>query len=926
MIHLFRYDVISSGNDRCYIGFSLIIISIVFSLCISCGDEKPYVIKPQSLTCEYSNCPLGIETINPRLGWILSSSKRNQKQSAYRILVASSNEILNKNIGDLWDSQKVLSDESVHIFYQGKAPVSGMRFWWKVCVWDQDNRKSDWSETGTWEMGLLNPEDWKAQWISYECNSAPLLRKEVDIRNEIKEARIYICGLGYYELHLNGMKIGENVLDPAQTDYEKRTFYVVYDVTGGVRSGANAIGITLGNGWYNQATVNHGRYGWEDVIYGKPRLLFQMHLIYNDGTESLVLSDDTWTGSGSPIISDNIYAGETYDSRLEQEGWDEPGFDDSAWGKAMISEAPGGKLISQKIPPIKKMGTIVPVALTNPKPGVFVYDLGQNFSGWVKLSLSAPSGTEIQMRFSESVYSDGMIDPASTGVYATDVVQTDKYICNGKGLEEWEPLFTYHGFRYVEMTGFPGKPDLENLQGIFVHTAVKETGTFFSSDSMFNQLHKTALWTQKSNLHGIPTDCPHRERCGWLGDAFLTSDMTIYNFDMSLFWSKFIGDIESSRRNGIPTNIVPGRRYGGSDPDWGAAYIQLPWNIYLYYGDKSIITDNYDGLCFFMSHLQSIARDNIIYSGIGSLFSPGRIMAEETPVEYTSTLLYCFCADVMAKMAMVKGEDKDALSYSQLADNIRISFNGKFFNEEDATYGCQEMNTLALAFKMVPSDAEASVAKSLYNYVFDTHKGHITTGIFGSRYIYETLSKYGYSEAVHTMLNNKDFPGFGYLFSLGATTFWENWGEVKFENTLKPADERSRNHPFQGGFDAWFYNGLGGINPDPDNPGFKHIVLKPDIIRTIESCFTQYSSIHGLIKSEWLNTGNSITWKVSVPANTTATAYIPADNKDLISESGVPVTEAEGTEFLRMEKGRTIFELGSGDYEFVITLDQKNIL
>jgi alpha-L-rhamnosidase len=572
------------------------------------------------------------------------------------------------------------------------------------------------------------------------------------------------------------------------------------------------------------------------------------------------------------------------------------------------------------------MGTIVPVALSNPKPGVFVYDMGQNFSGWVKLSLSAPLGTEIKMRFAESVHKDGMIDPASTGVYATNVVQTDKYICMGKGVEEWQPRFTYHGFRYVEMTGFPGIPEFENLQGVFVHTAVKETGTFFSSDSMINKLHKTALWTQKSNLHGIPTDCPHRERCGWLGDVFLTSDMTIYNFDMPLFWSKFIGDIESSCRNGIPTNIAPGRRYGGSDPDWGAAYIQLPWNMFLYYGDKSIISENYEGMQFFMSHLQSIASDNIIYSGIGSLFSPGRISAEETPVEFTSTLLYCFCADVMSKMALATGKEKDALSYSRIAENIKISFNGKFYNAEDKTYGCQEMNTLALAFQMVPSDAEEEVAESLYNYIFDTHNGHITTGIFGSRYIYETLSKYGYGDAVLEILNNSDYPGFGYLFSLGATTFWENWGEAKFENTSKPAYERSRNHPFQGGFDAWFYNGMGGINPDPDNPGFKHIILKPYVIRTIGSCFTQYSSIHGLIKSEWLNTGNTRTWKVSVPANTTATAYMPTNNKDNISESGVPATEAEGTEFLRMENGRALFELGSGDYEFIITLDHKNIL
>lgn len=900
----------------------MIFICFVFSISLSCETRKSD-IEPLELKCEYSDFPVGIGNISPRLSWILNSDKRNQKQSAYRILVASGKEILDKDIGDLWDSRKVISDESVHIVYKGRELHSGMRCWWKVCAWDQDNKKSGWSKTAAWEMGLLSPEDWKAEWITFQGSSGPLFRKDFNITKEIKEARIYICGLGYYELRLNGQKTGENVLDPSQTDYEQRVFYVVYDVTGSIRSGENTVGIMLGNGWYNQASVNHGKYGWEDVIYGKPRLLFQLHLRYADGTESLVLSDETWKGSSGPVISDNIYAGEVYDARLEQEGWDEPGFDDSDWEKVMISENPGGKLISQDIPPVKKMATIVPVALSNPKPGVFVYDMGQNFSGWVKLNLTAPSGTEIKMRFAESVHEDGMIDPASTGVYATNVVQTDKYICKGMGIEEWEPRFTYHGFRYVEMTGFPGKPDIENLQGIFVHTAVKETGTFISSDSIINKLHKMALWTQKSNLHGIPTDCPHRERCGWLGDVFLTSDMTIYNLDMPLFWSKYIGDIESSRRNGIPTNIAPGRRYGGSDPDWGAACIQLPWNMYLYYGDKSIINEYYEGMCFFMIHLQGIASDNIIYSGIGSLFSPGRISPEETPVEFTSTLLYFFCADVMSKMALATGKEKDAQSYSRLAENIRISFNGKFYNEENKTYGCQEMNTLALAFEIVPETDEAAVAKRLYNYVFQTHNGHITTGIFGSRYIYETLSRYGYGDAVVKILNNEDYPGFGYLFSLGATTFWENWGELKFENTPKPAYERSRNHPFQGGFDAWFYNGVGGIMPCPDKPGFKHIILKPSHLRTMEYADTRYNSIHGPIRSEWRNNGKTFTWNISIPANTTATAYMPSENIKSIYESRLPAGETEGAEFLRFENGRTVFELGSGNYEFTINHDKK---
>jgi alpha-L-rhamnosidase len=896
----------------------LICAALVSFIGLSCGHTKIEGIHPLELKCEYSDYPLGIENKNPKLSWILNSDIRNQKQSAYRILVAGSLENLKRNFGDLWDSHKVISDESVHILYNGKPLGSGMHCWWKVQVWDKDNKKSDWSEPASWEMGLLKPQDWKAEWIGYECQSAPLFRKEFNTTKTVKDARVYISGLGYYELYMNGSKIGENVLDPAQTDYEQRTFYVVYDVTEKINNGENAVGIILGNGWFNQTAVNHGRYGWKDVIYGKPRLIFQMRLINSDDTEKLIVSDETWKGSSGPVISDNVYAGEVYDARLEQNGWNKAGFDDSKWNQVMISEGPGGILISQKLPPIKKIQSIQPVVLNNPEPGIYVYDMGQNFAGWARLKLKAPEGTEIQLRFAESLHQNGMIDPASTGVYATNVIQTDKYICNGNGVEVWEPRFTYHGFRYVEMRGFPGKPELENIEGVFVHTSAEKTGEFECSDTMFNKLHKTALWTEMSNMYGLPTDCPHREKCGWLGDAFLTSDMTMYNFDVPLFWSKFIGDIETSRKSGVPKNIAPGRRFGGSDPDWGAAFIQLPWNMFLYYGDKSIISEHYAGMSIFMDYLQKIAIGNIIYIGIGSLFSPGRIMPGETPVEYTSSVLYYFCANAMARMARAINKEEDSQQYLQTALKIKFSFNRKFYNISEKTYGCQEKNTLALAFGLVPEKDESAVAENLNNYVVNQQNGHVFTGIFGSRYIYETLAKYGYEETVRKILDQTTYPGYGYLFSRGATTFWENWGEMKFDDNLKPGDERSKNHPFQGGFDAWFYNGIAGISPDPENPGFKHIIFKPHIINSLDFEKTQFNSIHGMIKSELLNSGDQLTWLVSIPPNSTATAFLPAVSKDALTESGVPISETEGVKFLRMENGNAVLEIGSGKYEFII--------
>ena len=896
----------------------VILFTIASLICLSCMQRDTGRLKPSELKCEFRDNPLGIENANPELSWILHSEKRGQMQSAYRILVASSEENLKRNIGDLWDSHKVISGQSVHILYKGRKLSSGLHCFWKVRVWDKEDKKSDWSEQASWEMGLLNPEDWKAKWITYKCRSAPLFRKEFRITKSLKDARVYISGLGYYELRINGSRIGDHVLDPAQTDYEKRTFYVVYDVTENLSIGENTVGVILGNGWYNQSAVNHGKYGWDDVIYGKPRLIFQMLINFSDGTEMMITSDETWKGSDGPILFNNVYAGEVYDARLEKEGWDASGFDDSNWDKVIISESPGGKLVSQQIPPIKRMQNIHPVALNNPGQGIYVFDMGQNFAGWVKLNLKAPPGTEIKLRFAESLHKNGMINPASTGVYATNLVQTDRYICHGRGAETWEPRFTYHGFRYVEMTGYSGRPGLENLDGVSVHTSVSKTGEFVCSDSMINKLHRTALWTEMSNLHGIPTDCPHRERCGWLGDAFLTSDMTIYNFNMPLFWSKFIDDIETSRDGGIPHNISPGKRSGGSDPDWGAAFIQLPWNLFLYYGDKSAINKHYAGMTVFMDYLQKIADNNIIYAGIGSLFSPGRIRPAETPIEYTSTLLYYFCADAMSRMAKVTGKENDSQRYSDITQNIKSSFNRRFYDESEKTYGGQEKNTLALAFGLVPANDEASVARNLVNDIVNKQHYLVSSGVFGTRYLYEILGKYGYGETVREIFNQTGYPGYAYLFSQGATTFWEHWGELKFEDNVKPGEDRSKNHPFQGGFDAWLYNVLAGMIPDPENPGFKHIILKPHIINTLDFAKAQYNSIYGMIKSEWQNAGNELRWLISVPANTTATAYIPALNTDLISESGVPAIESEGLTFLRMENGSAVFDIGSGKYEFVI--------
>jgi len=716
-------------------------------------------------------------------------------------------------------------------------------------------------------------------------------------------------------LSVNGSRIGDHVLDPAQTDYEKRTFYTAYDVTDIIKQGKNALGVILGNGWYNQMVVNTKKFGWGDVLYGKPRLIAQLHIVYTDGTEEQIITDNSWKGSTGPILSDNIYLGEYYDARLEKEGWDKAGYDDSSWKAVDLIDSPGGKLEFQKIQPIKKIKTIQPIAITNPKPGIYVYNLGQNFAGWAKIKLKAPQGQAIQLRFAETVFDDGMIDPASTGVYATNTVQTDKYICKGSGIEVWEPRFTYHCFQYVEMTGFLGTPSLENLEGVVVNTALEEKGSFECSDQMINKIHKTILLTTLSNIHGIVTDCPHRERCQWLGD--ILAEMMVYNFNSPLILEKFVHDIETGRKGGPPNHIAPGRRTGGkASSDWGSTFIQLPYYIYLYYGDISVAGNHYEGMSYFMNYLQTISKDYIISEGWGDLFEPGSVKSKRTPNALTSTAFFYYDADLMCEMAGVLGRKDDQKKYAELKENIKRAFVSNFYSEQEKGFGSQTADAIALNFELVPVGDENAVAENLKKDVVEKYDGHHSTGHMGTRYIYGELSRFGYGDVAQKMLNQTTYPSFGELFKRGATTVWEYWGERIIDETSNGT--RSRNHPFQGGFDVWFYNGISGINPDPKEPGFKHIILKPQIFGTLNFAKASYNSVYGLIKSEWELKDKKLTWNISIPVNTTAEIYVPAREGSDVTESKKSIENSEGITYLRKEGSYIVYKAGSGDYKFEV--------
>ena len=898
-------------------------------------------LQPVDLRCEYAVNPLGLDVSIPRLSWRLESRRRAQRQAAYQILAASSLKNLAANTGELWDSGKVASGRSIQIDYGGKPLPSFARCYWKVRVWDEAGSVSPYGTTATWEMGPLDERAWQAKWISAQFllastasannpvetrHRAPLFRQDFHLREVPERARAYVCGLGYYELYLNGAKVGDHVLDPAQTDYEKRAFYATYDIANCVKPGANAAGVMLGSGWFNQDVVwKTGKYSVPGgTNYGAPCLILLLRFEYRDGAVEVVGTDETWKAAPGPVVDNNVYAGEFYDARLEAPGWSAPGFDARTWENARPLAAPTERLQAQNLPPIKAIKTREPVGLSQPRPGVFVYDFGQNFAGWAKLRAAVPRGTKIVLRFAESVSADGMIDPASTGVFATRVVQTDAYIAKGGGEEVWEPRFTYHGFRYVEMTGFPGAPSLHNLEGVVVHSAVAPAGEFECSDALLNRIHRTALWTEVSNLHGVPTDCPARERCGWLGDAQVSAEMTIYNFDMARFWTKYLEDIHTSQVAGLPAMVAPGKRERvRATPDWGTAVVQIPWYVYLYYGDKRILEEHYDDMKQWVSHLQGLARGDIVSQGLGDWCPPGSVPPKETPVPLTSTAYFYLDARIMTAVARILGKTQDAADYQALAGQIRQAFNQTFFNPPSMSYGSQTADSVALRVGLAPAADDAQVAEALARDVREKHQGHFSTGITGSRCLYWALGEYGHGEVALEILHQQTYPSIGYLFGLGATTFWETWGEPELDAQHGP---RSRNHPMQGGFDAWFYQGLAGICPDPEHPGFQHTILQPQVLIGLTSVRAQYDSIQGRIVSAWRREGGRFHWRIVIPANTQATVFMPCDEGSPVTEGGHPVEKLRELSLRGKSPGWAIFEIGSGEYEFASNLNPQHQL
>lgn len=833
--------------------------------------------------------------------WKIKSESNNWQQEAYQIIVSASIQGVEKNTGDYWDSGKMTSNNQLYIPYSGKDFTPGEKYYWKVKVWRQGEKSYRWSKAESFIAPLTSPEDWKAQWITYEYTKEspmPLFRKKFTVKkgeNPIS-ARLFISGPGYYEAFLNGKKIGDRVLEPAQTNYEDYALYSVYDIPVNEIESANALGIMLGNGWYNQHVV------WTPAMaYGQPVAIAQLIIKYKNGQTDTISTDDSWKWKSGPITFSNIHAGEVYDANLEISDWCTFNADEKDWIAAKPATIYPPKLVEQTMEPIRRMAELPTKQIFEPSPKIYVFDMGQNFAGWVRLKVNGKKGQKITLRFSEEIDSTKNIDPASTGVKATKVVQTDEYICKGEGIEIWEPRFTYHGFRYVEVTGLETIPEKELLTGIVVYSSMKNVGVFNCSEPQINKLHDLALWTIKSNVHSIPTDCPHRERCGWTGDAHALAASLTQSFDARRFLTKYMFDMRSSARNtkkelyfglnfhdrsvipkpaGVPTMIVPGKRTSGiASPDWGTAVTQVPWELYLKYGDIGILREFNPDMKIWVDYISAKFPEYIVNHGLGDWCPPGGNEKIDCPVALSSTAFHYLDLTILTKIARLLGYTNDGMFYSNRMNKVKEHFNAQFFDAERNSYGGQTANVLAIQMGLVPEGKTAELIKSLVHDINTKNNGFVQTGIFGLGRIFPSLAENGADDLAFSMLTKTGENSFAYMWEkFDATTLWEVL-PVGNQLSAELLNLRSHSHPMNAGYDEWFIRGIAGIRPDEMAPGYKNIVFRPHFTSMLKNAEATYESPYGTIASNWKWEENTFVWDIEIPANSRGIVFIPKFDK-----------------------------------------------
>jgi alpha-L-rhamnosidase len=1075
----------------------LIVVSGLFLLNLGCSMLEPAtataasemkVVYPR---CEYLENPLGIETARPRFSWLLESKVRGQKQTAYQILVASSEANLNKDKGDLWDTGKITSDQISQVVYAGKPLRSRMQCWWKVRSWDKDGNETAWSKPALWTMGLLQPSDWQAKWIGYDAptpkshqldseektirlddcswvwfpegdprkeapagtryfrrvfqvadkqvkhaqlvlavdnelelfvngqriwqaagwkppkiihliermpagrnvvaiaakNSGkdpagltgkmvieyedgaeqvikidpswkasqrgpsgwntvkfddndwkaakviakvgdqpwgsvddeklhvpppPYLRKEFAAAKSIKRATVYASALGIYDLHINSQRIGNDYFTPGWTEYKKRVYYQAYDVTKLVQKGNNAMGAVLADGWYS------GYIGWgrkRDHYGDKPRLMVQLELEFTDGSKQTIVTDSTWKAKYGPHLEADFLMGEAYDARMAMPDWSKAGFNDGNWQNVAVTDKV--KIPVQRHPGVTVQETdeVKAVKITEPKEGHYVFDLGQNFAGIVRLKIKGKEGQKVNLRFVEVLNPDGTIYTENLrGARAMDT-----YICKSGKEEVWQPRLTFHGFRYVEVTGLDKKPDLEMITGVVLNSNTPQAGEFTCSNSMVNQLYRNIVWTQRANFIEVPTDCPQRdERLGWTGDAQIFVRSSTYNMDVASFFTKWLVDLEDAQgAEGDFPDVAPRIvATGGGTAAWGDAGVICPWTIYYTYNDTRVIEKHYEAMAKWIAYLKKNSKNLLRPAkGYGDWVSIG----SNTPKDVIATAYFAYSTRLLAKMAAVIGKTQDARKYEALFQDIKKAFNDAYVAEDGRIKGnTQTCYLLGLKFDLLSPKNRVKAAQYLVKDV-KGHQWHLTTGFVGLSYLLPMLTETGYPDVAYRLLNNDTFPSWGYSIKNGATSIWERWDGWTEEKGFQTPGMNSFAHYSFGSVCEWMFYTMAGI--DTDGPGYKKIIIKPQPGGDMNYTKASYNSINGLIGSDWRIVKRKFHLQVSVPVNTTATVYVPTNLTDSVREGGNPATSAPGVKFLRYENRQAVYQVASGDYYF--TADYK---
>ncbi len=907
---------------------SSVLLFMICSFNPTFGQESPPPGPPPTrLLCENQVNPLGIDSRQPRLTWLVPGTERGSKQTAYQILVSDNPETLAIDNGRVWDSGQVKGDQSVDVVYQGQPLASRTVYYWKVRTWDKDGNPSTWPEIASWETGIFDPEEWKAQWIKATGEKsqtedkkpgAPvMLRKSFNLSKEVKKARAYVSGLGCYEMTLNGQRVGANILAPEWTDYNKRIQYQTYDIAPLLKQGENALGMMLGNAWWGEVLM-----GLSTPLYKTDAFhaLCQIEVDYKDGSHEIVVSDTTWKKHPSPILSDSLYHGESYDARLELPGWNQPGFKDEGWATVEATESLRAQMVSQQCEPIQVTQELKPISVKEPSPGVFVFDMGQNMAGWARLKVSGTAGTTVQLRFAEVLKEDGNI---YTENYRSARV-TDRYILKGAGEEVWEPRFTYRGFRYVEVTGFPGTPTVDAITGVVFHSHVRRIGQFECSNDLINQIHKNITWSIRGNIHGIPTDCPQRdERLGWSGDAQAIAPTASRIFDMARFYNKWITDLVDTQNPemGWVSDVAPSIGQGPASPGWGDALVIVPWVVYQEFGDKRIIEDHYGAMAKWISFMEK--------KSVKGLYKPEHIYGDwiapvTSPKELIASAYFYYSTSLMSRMAKTLGKLNDHNRYKALAMKTANVFNQTYFNLGKAEYEGETQTTkvLPLHFGIAMEDLAPMVALNLVNDIRE-RDFHLSTGLIGSAYLMPTLSRWSDDQEVLWRLAVQDtYPSWGYMVRKGATTIWELWNS----DTEGPG-MNSRNHYALGAVGQWYYQTIAGIDSDPDEPGYKLIYFKPTPLGDLQWAKGSIDTRYGAVSSSWRREGDAFLLDIVLPANTHGLVELPVpvgvhpvitENGKTILSGGKPV-KTEGLKYINTIGTRAIFKLESGAYSFKVT-------